>query len=335
MPLQICVVDWDQLKGPTIKSKYPEEGIKADLANLAMQTFMIHSGKVPPEADISFQLEGTNIASHYFQFKEKSNVLRRIMILLILKPDESSKDFFGFLKNLEKDVKNEIDNPYFTEMIKNSFNEMVAAREFVYSEDKIREKISSKAKILLDKGDFTNAQKLLSKANEIPAKLSSILMNAENLFKEKKHLEAADNYEKAAELLTEIGENDLSLQFKNKATDLRTIPKLENDLRNSLDKVEKAIKKFDFKLAIENFKKCVKDTDALSKFPTISELYSIRKSEYLEKIDALENFLKAEEKAKAAVIDLIAKEKLPKTKAEDNKKKLNNIGMDPADDEEL
>ena len=48
MPFQICVVDWDKLKGPIIKAKYPEQASKADISNLAMQTFMIHSGKVPP-----------------------------------------------------------------------------------------------------------------------------------------------------------------------------------------------------------------------------------------------------------------------------------------------
>ncbi|MHA1380340.1 MAG: hypothetical protein ACTSRG_18395 [Candidatus Helarchaeota archaeon] len=295
---------------------------------------MIHSGKVPPEADISFQLEGTNIASHFFQFREKTE-LRRIMILLILKPDESSKDFFSFLKNLEKDVRNEIDNPYLSEMVKKSFNDMIAAREFIYSEEKIKAKISNKAKILLDKGDFTNAQKLLSKANEIPPKLSQTLMTAEKLLHEKKHIEAAENYEKAAELLSEIAEDDLSLQFKNKAIDLKTIPKIEQDLRNNIEKVEKAIRRNDFKLAIENFSKCTENCEKLSKFSTISEYYAIRKREYLEKIEALQSFINAEEKAKTDIVNLIARQKLESAESQKEGAELPKKGSEPADDEEL
>ncbi|MFX1449699.1 MAG: hypothetical protein ACFFCM_02580 [Promethearchaeota archaeon] len=315
MPLGIFLVDWDQLKGPIIKTKYPDFEFKSSLSDLSMQTFMIHSGKVPPEADISFQLEGTNIASHYFQFKEK-DVLRRIMILLILKPEESSKEFFPFLKKVEKNIRDELNNPYLSEIVKNTYDEMISAQKFVYSEDKIKEKISNKAKILLDKGDFATAQKLLAKAAEIPGKLSSTLMTAEKLLKEKSHVLAADNYEKAAELLDEIGDVDLSSQFKNKAADLKTIPKLENDLRNYVDRVDKSIRKNDFSQTIDNLKKCIEITENLQKFPTINKLYTIRKIEYTEKMEGIQIFIDAEEKAKKEVIELIAKEKLKKPEPE-------------------
>ncbi|MFX0138982.1 MAG: hypothetical protein ACFFDN_35400 [Candidatus Hodarchaeota archaeon] len=324
MPLGIVLIDWDQLKGPVIKTKYPEFDFKSSLSDLSMQTFMIHSGKVPPETDISFQLEGTNIASHFFQFKEK-DVLRRVMILLILNPEESSKEFFPFLKKVEGDIRGELNNPYLSEIVKSSYNKMISARKFVYSEEKIKEKISNKAKILLDKGEFEAAQKLLAKASAIPGKLSSTLMTAERLLKQKNHVLAADNYEKAAELLDEIGDTDLSSQFKNKAADLKTIPKLENDLRNYVDRVDKAIRKNDFKQAIENTKKCIEVTEKLQKFPTIAELFTIRKTEYTQKMDALQKYIDAEEKAKKEVIELIAKEKLkkpePKKVTEPPKKK--------------
>ncbi len=311
MPLGIFIVDWDQLKGPIVKTKYPDFDFKSSLSDLSMQTFMIHSGKVPPETDISFQLEGTNIASHFFQFKEK-DVLRRVMILLILNPEESSKEFFPFLRKVEKDIRGELNNPYLGDLVKTTYDEMISARKFVYSEEKIKEKISNKAKILLDKGEFAAAQKLLAKAGEIPGKLSSILIAAEKLLDEKNHVVAAENYEKAAALLDEIGETDLSSQFKGKAAELKTVPKLENDLRNYVDRIEKAIRKNDFKQAIKNCEKSIETTDKLQKFPTINKLYSIRKIEYTQKMEALQKYIDAEENAKKEVMELIAKEKLKK-----------------------
>lgn len=321
MPLGSFIVDWDQVKGPIVKAKYPEFEFESSLSDLAMQTFMIHSAKVPPESEISFQLEGTNIASHFFQFKEK-DVLHRIMLLVILNPEESSKDYFPFLKSLEREVKNDINNPYLPEILKNAYDEMITAREFVYSEEKIKEKISDKAKMLLDKGEFTQAQKLLTKANELPQRLASTLMNAEKLSKEKNHIFAAENYEKAAFMLDEIGETDLSNQFKNKATDLKKIPGFETDLRNNIDKIEKAIRKYDFKQAIEVFQKCIKIAEELMKFPTIVELYSIRKTEYTKKMKALQNFIKADEDAKKGVVDLKAKEKLTSSETQKIKEPL-------------
>ncbi|NVM02958.1 MAG: hypothetical protein HWN67_11515 [Candidatus Helarchaeota archaeon] len=311
MPLGIFIVDWDQLKGPIVKAKYPDFDFKSSLSDLSMQTFMIHSGKVPPETDISFQLEGTNIASHFFQFKEK-DVLRRVMILLILNPEETSKEFFPFLRKVEKNIRGELNNPYLADIVKTTYDEMISARKFVYSKEKIKEKISNKAKILLDKGELAAAQKLLAKAGAIPGKLSSTLMTAEKLLKGKSHVLAAENYQKAADLLEEIGDTDLSIQFKNKAADLKTIPRLESDLRNYVDRVDKSIRKKDLNQAVENSKKCIEITEKLQKFSTIAEQYIIRKTEYTEKMDALQKFIDAEEKARKAIMELIAKEKLKK-----------------------
>jgi hypothetical protein len=234
------------------------------------------------------------------------------MILLILNPEETSKEFFPFLRKVEKDIRGELNNPFFADIVKNAYDDMISARKFVYSEEKIKEKISNKAKILLDKGELAAAQKLLAKAGAIPGKLSSTLMTAEKLLKEKNHVLAAENYQKAAELLEEIGDTDLSNQFKNKAADLKTIPRLESDLRNNVDRVEKSVRKMEFKQAIENSKKCIEITGKLQKFSTIAEQYTIRKTEYTEKMDALQKYIDAEEKAKRAIMELIAKEKLKK-----------------------
>lgn len=310
MPRGIVIVDWDKMSGPMIKLKYPETlEVNPDLP---MQAFMMHTAKEPPQGEVSLQIENAQVSSYYFQFKQK-NTLRRIILMLLLNLAEPPSDFFYILKKMEERIKLNIDNPNLIELIKevfeDEFDTTKADKDIPFSASAIRDSISERAKQLLDRKKFDEAQELLKKADQIPFKLAEILKQGDNLFQAKEFMKAADQYEKAADLFNEIRDSDLYAKFMRNAETLRKIPKMQEEVDNYEEKAIKAIKKFLINEAATHFEKACQVAQELTKFDSTREFYEIKEKEFLVKVKALMLFLKANAESNESLKEMAKKTK--------------------------
>ncbi len=287
MPRALIVLDWDRLKGPVIKAKYPEIELDPDLP---MKIFMAHTAQEPVEIQLAFQFGSANVASRIAQFTDKG-VMRRMLFILLLNPEENPREFFNFLLEFEKSLKKEIDASYLPELVKNTYiNKMAAQISAVFDVNELSSKIINRSKQLLDRGEIQKAQSLISKAKLVPPKIAETLQLAEKAFKENEFTIAGTHYETVSKLLFEVDETALMQEYRERAEKVKKIPILLKERKDYVESAQKALKKIDFSTAIEWFKAAAKHSEELED--------DIKKNEYVKKGTALEMYLEAEREAK-------------------------------------
>ncbi len=291
MPRALIILDWDRIKGPVVKAKYPEIDFDPDLA---MKIFMAHTAQEPIETQLALQFgsgETTiKIASRFTQFKEKG-IMRRHLFILLLNPEENPKEFFKLLEEFEKNLKSEIDASYLPELVKNIYIQKTSSQISIsFDIEELSNKIIERSKQLLDQGEIQKAQSLISKAKVIPSKIVELLQLAENAVKEKKYIIAGNYYESASKLLLEVDETTLMQQYHEKAEKLKKIPTLQKERKEYIENAIKALKKIDFSEAIEWYEAAAKRSKELDD--------EIKAVEYTKKAEALAAFLEAERESK-------------------------------------
>lgn len=287
MPRALFLIDWDRIKGPVLKAKYPE--ITFD-EKIFMKIFLTHTAQEPVETQLALQFGNANIASRFTQFEEKG-IMRRILFILVLKPEENPKDFFKMLEEIEKNLKKDIDASYLSELLKNLYIQKTSTPTSVssFNPELLSQKLISRSKQLLDT-DIQKAQSLISKARNVPQQIAENLKLAETALNEKKHVIAGTYYETAAKLLLEVDETALMQQYSEKAEKLKKIPVLQKDRKEYVDNALRALKKVDFSEAVEWYTAAAKKSEELED--------KVKANEYTVKAKALATFLEAERDAK-------------------------------------
>ncbi|NVM55999.1 MAG: hypothetical protein HWN66_20040 [Candidatus Helarchaeota archaeon] len=251
---------------------------------------MAHTAQEPVEIQLALQFGSANIASRFAQFKEKG-VMRRILFILLLNPEENPKNFFDMLVDFEKDLKLEIDATYLAERVKNTFIKKTSSQiSAIFNTEELSSKIIKRSKQLLDSGEIQKAQSLISKAKNIPSKIAETLQLAENALNEKDFTTAGTHYEAVSKLLFEVDETALMQQYHEKAEKVKKIPVLQKERKEFAENAQKALKKVDFSTAIEWYNAAAKNSEELGD--------KIKATEYSKKAAALENFLEADREAK-------------------------------------
>jgi hypothetical protein len=287
MPRALIILDWDRVKGPVIKAKYPEIDFDSDLA---MKIFMAHTAQEPVETQLSLQFGSANIVSRFTQFEGKG-IMRRHLFILLLNPEENPKEFFKLLVEFERTLKKDIDASYLSDLVKNIYNQKTVSPISVgFNAEELSTKIINRSKQLLDQGDIQKAQLLISKAKSIPPKIAEMLQLAETALKEEKYVIAGSNYEIVSKLLLDIDETSLMQQYREKAEKLKKIPIIQRERKEYADNALRALKKVDFPEAVEWYKAAAKKSEELED--------KVKTAEYTKKAEALTAFLEAEREAK-------------------------------------
>jgi len=287
MPRALIILDWDRIKGPVVKAKYPEIEFDPDLP---MKIFMAHTAQEPVEILLSLQFKSMNIASRFTQFQEKGT-MRRILFILLLNPEENPKEFFKILSDFEQNLRLEIDATYLPELVKNIYIKKTSVQiSTSFNAEELSNKIINRSKQLLDSGEIQKAQALISKSKSVPPRIAENLQLAETALTEKKYIIAAGYYETVSNLLFEIDETTLMQQYRDKAEKLKKIPNLQKERKEFIENAHKALKKVDFTEAIEWFTAAAKKSEELED--------PVKLLEYSTKAKALVTFLEAEREAK-------------------------------------
>ncbi len=251
---------------------------------------MTHTAQEPVETQLALQFGNANIASRFNQFEEKG-IMRRIVFILLLKPEENPRDFFKTLEEIEKNLKKDIDASYLPELLKNLFIQKTSSQMTTsFNPEQLSAKLINRSKQLLDTGDIQKAQILISKARSVPQQIADSLKLAETALNEKKHVIAGTYYETASKLLLEIDETALMQQYSEKAERLKRIPVLQRDRKEYVENALRALKKVDFSEAVEWYNAAAKKSEELED--------KIKANEYMVKAKALATFLEAERDAK-------------------------------------
>jgi len=283
MPRAIILLDWDRIKGPVIRAKYPE--IDFDL-DLPMKIFMTHTAQEPVETQLALQFGNANIASRLAQFEERG-IMRRILFIFLLNSEENPRDYFETLEELEATLINEIDASYLPELLKNFYLQKTSGEILTeFNAEQLSAKLINRSKQLLDAGEIQKAQILISRAKGYPQQIAESLQLAETALNEKKYVIAGTHYETASNLLLEIDETTLMQQYAEKAEKLKKIPILQKERKEYIESALKALKKVDFSEAIEWFNAAAIKSQELED--------EVKVKEYSVKAKALTAFLEAE-----------------------------------------
>jgi hypothetical protein len=125
------------------------------------------------------------------------------------------------------------------ELLKNSLNSILSLMQKLKEPAIIKETINEKTKVLLDGGKLQEARELIDLGEEIPKKLSVEVKLGEQFLTEKDYKKAKKSFLKAAELASEIQENDIVSFLESKAEQVNTFPDLEKEREEHYKSLEK------------------------------------------------------------------------------------------------
>ena len=110
----------------------------------------------------------------------------------------------------------------------------------------IKDTIIAQTNKLLDAGDFEKAKKLITLAEEVPPKLTKMVLDAENARLAKNYRLAEKLYKDASELASQIGEKYLEEVLIAKSNRVKQIPTYEKRQKNTVQKLQKPQEERDF-----------------------------------------------------------------------------------------
>ncbi len=110
----------------------------------------------------------------------------------------------------------------------------------------IKDRIIAQTNVLLDKGDFEKAKKLISLAEEIPPKLTAAVAAAEKARLEQNYRNAEKLYKDASDLAVQIGEKYLEEVLIAKADRVKQLPAYEKRQKSTVQKLQKPQEDRDF-----------------------------------------------------------------------------------------
>ncbi|MHA1270948.1 MAG: hypothetical protein ACTSPY_14235 [Candidatus Helarchaeota archaeon] len=244
MPYSLLIVDWDKVKGPNVISRYPPADPHFH-EDIPMQVFMMHTAKEPPEEEIVINLSGMDVLSHFVQFK-KENTIRRLILLLLLKPNEKPIDFKRKLIKFKDSIIGKLDSDELDQIVEDFYKENFAGGIKEFSVEGMKKKLIEQAQNLLEKGQTQVAREIIEKSERIPRTIFNLLKQAENALKNEDYSEASKNYEDVVALLTEVQEDELAAEYAEKSMEIKQIPKLLSQQKDVMDKIRKITKKIDF-----------------------------------------------------------------------------------------
>ncbi|MBD3230024.1 MAG: hypothetical protein GF329_17710 [Candidatus Lokiarchaeota archaeon] len=249
MPYSLVIVDWDKIKGPNVIYRYPpaEPHYNDDIP---MQIFMMHTAKEPPEEQITLNLSGIDVLSQFIQFKQEGS-MRRIILLLLLKPEEKAIDFKRKLIKFKEKVIGKLDSEDLQKFVANYYKENFAAGIKTFSVEGMKKKLIDQAQNLLEKGQTQKARNLIEKSERIPRTIFNLIKKAEKAYENEEYIDASKFYEDIVALLTEVQEDEMAANYAQKAMQVKKIPKLLEEQKDLSKKLHKHTKKIEFEQIIE------------------------------------------------------------------------------------
>lgn len=163
--------------------------------------------------------------------------------------------------------------------------------EEIHNQKLIEKKISAKANILLDNGEFEKAQDLIKLAKDIPPKLTDAVRKGDEAFKEGKYRRAERAYSAAADLAEEINEIGMMEVLLKKAERAERVPKYDKDLSKTMKQISKPLKNIDkrekgfYLQPMNDIQDAIEISDTLEEDETIRQLQELE--DLLEKADEL------------------------------------------------
>ena len=179
----------------------------------------------------------------YYSCKINAESLNKDNFFLgfILREEEDLISIKSLVKKIEEQVIQNFasEKKKMDELLKNSLNSILSLMQKLKEPAIIKETINEKTKVLLDGGKLQEARELIDLGEEIPEKLSVEVKLGEQFLTEKDYKKAKKSFLKAAELASEIQENDIVSFLESKAEQVNTFPDLEKEREDHYKSLEK------------------------------------------------------------------------------------------------
>ena len=264
MPYCLVIVDWDKIKGPNVKARYPpaEPHYNDDIP---MQIFMMHTAKDPPEEQITLNLSGMDVLSQFIQF-EQEGTMRRVILLLLLKPEEKPIHFKRKLIIFKDKIIGKMESENINQIVEDYYKENFSMGLEDFSVEGMKKKLIDQAQTLLGKGQTQKARDIIERSERVPRTVFNLIKQADNSLEQEKYSDASQHYEDIVALLTEIEEDEMAGEFAQKSIEIKGIPKLLNQQKDTLNKIRKITKKVNFQELIELITHISKVTNELKQY---------------------------------------------------------------------
>lgn len=170
-----------------------------------------------------------------------------ILLVFVLELKESAEPFSILLGEIKQMIlmslnKSSTSQQDLLKEILTNRNELIA---MIHEKEKIEKKISAQANVLLDAGNFNQAQEIIKLAKEIPAKISDLVKRGDEAFLSKNYRAAERCYGDASDLSRKISQVEMSELLKTMAERAADIPRYMKDWAQNLSKISKPLKKMD------------------------------------------------------------------------------------------
>ena len=150
MPIGIILIDWDSAHGPILKAQYMEEKIEFDIEYLNI--FLLHTAtgwtEDKAQKQAFTQYSKYNLVSRYFPLIQ-DNALRRIVIAVVLKPNEVKPN--KYYETLEEIASNKIltseDASEMTTYLKELYESKLKGLSYEFTLDEVKNMIPLKTSI--------------------------------------------------------------------------------------------------------------------------------------------------------------------------------------------
>ena len=160
----------------------------------------------------------------------------------ILKKEEDIVSLKSLFKNIERKSAERVksrDKKMLREFLKDTLSSIMSLLDKLKEPKIIQEKINEKTKTMIDDGKLSEARELIKLGEEIPQELAEEVREAEEYFKDKRYKKARKGYESAADLASQINEEEIVQFLNNKAEYVGNLPDLLKEQEKLMKKIEK------------------------------------------------------------------------------------------------
>jgi len=166
MPIGIILIDWDSAHGPILKTQHMEEKINFDIEYLNI--FLLHTAtgwtEDKAQKQAFTQYSKYNLVSRYFPIVQ-DNALRRIVIAVILKPNEvKPQKYYEILEEMASDeILTSEDASEMNKFLKELYESKIKGVSYEFTIDEVKNMIPLKTSLLRDDCNIETIDDMKSK----------------------------------------------------------------------------------------------------------------------------------------------------------------------------
>lgn len=276
MAFGILLFEIDGEQNISVLSKYFIDGENKEIAdNLDLLKYIAKKhGMLSGETDLksvhSHRTDGLKLFSIYIS---EPNSDKKGFIVFVLDKSEQNEPYSVMIAQL-KDIisiaktkgKSLLDST-----LKQVLENRIELSALPYQKEQIQKKLSNVANKLLDEGNFEKAQEYIKLAQEVPTKLTDLVIKGDNLLKNKNYRGAAKAYSDASSLANKINQSGLAELMRKKAAKASEIPKYNKSKLLYLNQIEKGLSRLNKRISSNVYRDPINSIDGLLNIADVLE----------------------------------------------------------------